>query len=107
LTANNFFGNTFDVATNASRSMNYFSGNYWDQYSGYDLNHDLIGDVPFHPVSLYSKITEESPYTLMLLHSFLIDLLDQTEKVIPTITPEEFRDDSPLMKPVLSYDPHR
>ncbi len=105
LTANDFRANTFDVATNASRSMNYFHGNYWDQYSGYDLNKDLIGDVPFHPVSFYSKITEESPHTLMLLHSFFVDLLNQTERVVPTITPEEFVDTAPQMKPVV-YDPH-
>ena len=73
-----------------------------DQYRGYDLNHDRIGDIPYHPVSLYSKITEESPYTLMLLHSFFIDLMDQAEKVVPTITPEAFKDESPLMKPLLN-----
>lgn len=99
---NNFRGNTFEVATNAIRSMNVFYSNYWDQYRGYDLNHDRIGDIPYHPVSLYSKITEESPYTLMLLHSFFIDLMDQAEKVVPTITPEAFKDESPLMKPLLN-----
>lgn len=98
--SNNFRGNTFDVATNAVRSMNVFNSNYWDQYSGYDLNHDRIGDVPYHPVSLYSKITEESPFALMLLHSFFVNLMDQAEKVVPTITPEAFKDDSPLMKPL-------
>lgn len=97
---NNFTGNTFDVATNAERSMNYFTRNYWDQYSGYDLDRNSVGDIPYHPVSLYSKITEDSPYALMLLHSFFVDLMDQTEKVVPTITPEEFRDNSPLMKPL-------
>ncbi|HRH66022.1 MAG TPA: nitrous oxide reductase family maturation protein NosD, partial [Bacteroidia bacterium] len=69
---NNFRGNTFEVATNAIRSMNVFYKNYWDQYSGYDLDRNQIGDIPYHPVSLYSKITEESPFTLMLLHSFFI-----------------------------------
>lgn len=99
---NNFKGNTFEVATNAIRSMNVFYRNYWDQYRGYDLNHDQVGDIPYHPVSLYSKITEESPFTLMLLHSFFIDLMDQAEKVVPTITPEAFKDEFPLMKPLIN-----
>jgi nitrous oxidase accessory protein len=99
---NNFKGNTFEVATNAIRSMNVFYRNYWDQYRGYDLNHDEVGDIPYHPVSLYSKITEESPFTLMLLHSFFIDLMDQAEKVVPTITPEAFKDEFPLMKPLIN-----
>lgn len=99
---NNFKGNTFEVATNAIRSMNVFYRNYWDQYRGYDLNHDQVGDIPYHPVSLYSKITEESPFSLMLLHSFFIDLMDQAEKVVPTITPEAFKDEFPLMKPLIN-----
>lgn len=99
---NNFKGNTFEVATNAIRSMNVFYRNYWDQYRGYDLNHDQVGDIPYHPVSLYSIITEESPFTLMLLHSFFIDLMDQAEKVVPTITPEAFKDEFPLMKPLIN-----
>ena len=101
LRLNNFYSNTFDVTTNANTNNNFFEKNYWDHYAGYDLNHDAIGDVPFHPVSLYSKLAEESPFALMLLHSFLVDILDQTEKMMPSITPEQFRDDKPLMKPVI------
>ena len=103
LSSNNFKANTFDMATNASRNMNYIYRNYWDQYSGYDLDKNHTGDVPFHPVSFYSKLTEESPHTLMMLHSFFVDLLNQTERVVPTITPEEFKDKEPQMKPFI-YD---
>jgi len=103
LTENNFMANTFDVATNASRNMNYINRNYWDQYTGYDLNKDKTGDIPFHPVSFYSKLTEQSPHTLMMLHSFFVDLLNQTERVVPTITPEAFKDEAPQMKPLI-YD---
>ncbi|HNS11647.1 MAG TPA: nitrous oxide reductase family maturation protein NosD [Bacteroidia bacterium] len=103
ITENNFRSNTFDLATNASRNMNYINRNFWDQYSGYDLDKDFTGDIPFHPVSFYSKITEESPHTLMMLHSFFVDLLNQTERIVPTITPEEFKDKEPQMKPIV-YD---
>jgi len=106
LRSNNFKSNTFDMATNAQRNMNHIRGNYWNQYSGYDLDKDGTGDIPFHPVSFYSKLTEESPHTLMMLHSFFVDLLNQTERVVPTITPAEFRDDEPKMKPII-YDQDR
>lgn len=99
--SNNFIANTFDMATNAIRNMNRISGNYWDHYRGYDMNRDGTGDVPFHTVSFYSKLTEDAPYSLMMLHSFLIDILDQTEKVVPSITPAEFRDDAPKMKKIV------
>lgn len=96
---NNFIANTFDVATNGSLVLNTFTKNYWDKYEGYDLNRDGTGDVPYHPVSLYAMIIENNPIAVMFLRSFMVSLLDKTEKIVPSITPENFRDDSPVMKP--------
>ncbi len=98
LTKNNFIGNTFDVSTNGSISLNTLTGNYWDKYEGYDLNRDGTGDVPFHPVSLYGMIVEKMPTSVMLWRSFLVMLLDRAEKVVPAVTPENLRDDSPSMR---------
>lgn len=95
---NNFTGNSFDVGTNGSISLNNFYNNYWDKYEGYDINKDGIGDVPYHPVSMYSMIVEQNPYALMLLRSFTVQLLDKAEKAIPSLTPENLVDKSPLMK---------
>ncbi|MCU0446953.1 MAG: nitrous oxide reductase family maturation protein NosD [Microscillaceae bacterium] len=99
---NNFLGNSFDVATNGEVVMNTFSENYWDKYEGYDLNKDNIGDIPFHPVSMYSMVVEKMPFALMLMRSFMVYLLDKAEKVVPSLTPEAFRDDKPLMKSPLA-----
>lgn len=98
--ANNFLGNTFDVATNGSLVLNSFKGNYWDKYEGYDLNRDKIGDVPYRPISMYSMIVERYPPAMLLFRSFIVELLDKTEKVIPSLTPENLKDDSPSMKPL-------
>jgi nitrous oxidase accessory protein len=98
-TQNTFQANTFDVATNGQTVLNTFDRNYWDKYEGYDLNHDGTGDVPFHPVSLYSMIIEQMPYGVVLLHSFIVTLLDRAEKVIPSLTPEALVDAKPLLKP--------
>lgn len=95
---NNFNGNSFDVGTNGTMVLNKFYNNYWDKYDGYDINKDGIGDVPYHPVSLYSMIVEQNPYTLMLMRSFIITLLDKAEKAIPSITPENLVDRTPRMK---------
>ena len=97
---NNFFGNSFDVATNGSISLNEFASNYWDKYEGYDINKDGIGDVPYHPVSMYSMIVEQNPYALMLFRSFTVQLLDKAEKAIPSLTPESLLDSTPLLKPL-------
>lgn len=98
---NNFLGNTFDVSTNGSLTLNYFSENYWDKYEGYDLNKDRIGDIPYHPLSLYSIIIEKNPPAMLLYRSFIIGLLDKSEKVLPSLTPESFVDNKPLMKPLI------
>ena len=95
---NNFLSNTFDVATNGSLMLNTLTGNYWDKYQGYDLDRNGVGDVPFHPINLYSMLTEQVPEAMMLLHSFMVTLMDNVERMIPTITPENFRDDQPVMK---------
>ena len=97
---NNFMNNTFDIATNGSISLNEFYNNYWDKYEGYDIDKDIVGDVPYHPVSMYAMIIENNPNSLMLLRSFMVTLLDKAERAIPSLTPEELVDKQPLMKPL-------
>ncbi|MBD0293976.1 MAG: nitrous oxide reductase family maturation protein NosD, partial [Flavisolibacter sp.] len=75
-----------------------FMSNYWDKYDGYDMNRDGIGDVPYHPVNMYSMIIEQNPNAVMLLRSFMVTLLDKAEKAIPSLTPETLKDESPQMK---------
>lgn len=95
--SNNFVGNTFDISTNGSLVLNTFNGNYWDKYEGYDLDKNGLGDVPFHPLSLFAVITENNPSAMLLFRSFMITLLDKSEKILPSITPDNFIDKTPLM----------
>ena len=97
---NNFLKNTFDISTNGSLVLNTFNNNYWDKYEGYDLNRDGVGDVPYHPLSLFAVLVESNPSTMLLYRSFMITLLDKSEKVLPSITPDNFIDNKPLMKPL-------
>ncbi len=97
---NNFIGNTFDVGTNGTLVLNTFNNNYWDKYEGYDLNKDAHGDVPYRPISMFSMIIENNPQAMMLFRSIIVSLLDKTEKVVPTLIPENLKDESPFMKPV-------
>ena len=64
------------------------------------LNKNKIGDVPYHPLSIYSMIIDNNPSALMLFRSFIVSLIDKSEKIIPTVTPENLRDDYPLMLPL-------
>ena len=98
VTSNNFIGNTFDISTNGTLVLNTFDKNYWDKYEGYDLDKNNIGDVPFHPLSIFSVIVESNPSAMLLFRSFMVTLLDQSEKLIPTLTPAHFIDNTPLMR---------
>jgi nitrous oxidase accessory protein len=95
---NSFLANTFDVATNGSTILNVFEHNYWDKYEGYDLNKDGTGDVPFRPLSMYGVISEQIPSAMLLYRSFLVMLLEKSERVFPTLTPDNFMDTMPRMR---------
>ncbi len=95
---NVFLANAFDVATNSRSATSSFRGNYWDQYRGFDLDHDGFGDVPHRPVRLFSLVVEQNEPALILLRSLFVDLLDQAERVLPILTPEALIDPAPLME---------
>lgn len=94
---NNFITNSFDVSTNSQQNFNTFDRNYWSNYSGYDLNKDGFGDVPFRPVTLFSMMVEKQSTSLILLNSLFIKLLDIAESIIPALTPEALTDSKPRM----------
>lgn len=100
LSHNNFLSNSFDVGTNGSLVLNNFENNYWDKYEGYDLKKDGLGDIPYRPVSLYSIIMEKNPVAMILFRSLIAGLMDKSEKMIPSLTPENLKDAHPLMKPL-------
>jgi len=99
-TGNNFIGNTFDVSANNSENTTTFARNYWDNYRGYDLDHDGFGDVAYHPVRLFSMVVAQNGPSIMLLRSTFVRLLDSAESIIPALTPEALVDREPAMKRV-------
>lgn len=95
--SNRFVSNAFDMTTNGTANYNFFNGNYWDQHSGFDLNNDGFGDVPYKPLRMSSILMEKYDLSFLLMKSFLFELADLGEKVFPNITPETFQDNQPLM----------
>ncbi|WP_339634632.1 nitrous oxide reductase family maturation protein NosD [Bizionia echini] len=97
-TGNNFLYNSFDMAYNSKVNDNEFDGNYWSEYTGYDLDKNGIGDVPYRPVKLFSYIVNRTPETIILLRSLFIDIIDFSEKVSPVFTPDNLLDNNPKIK---------
>ncbi|WP_425075923.1 nitrous oxide reductase family maturation protein NosD [Psychroserpens sp. S379A] len=99
-TENNFLYNSFDIAYNSKVNDNVFDRNYWSNYTGYDLDKDGVGDVPYRPVKLFSYIVNRTPETIILLRSMFIDIIDFSEKVSPVFTPDNLLDHNPLTKKI-------
>ncbi|WP_258105511.1 nitrous oxide reductase family maturation protein NosD [Marinoscillum sp. MHG1-6] len=95
---NNFIGNSFDISYNSRMNDNTFHGNFWSEYTGYDLDKDGKGDIPYRPVKLFSYIVNQTPETIVLLRSLFVDIINFSEKVSPVFTPDDLVDDSPSMK---------
>jgi nitrous oxidase accessory protein len=101
ITGNNFQSNTFDVITNNSTNYNSYDGNFWSDYTGYDLDRDGSGDVPYKPVKLFSLVIGRVPSSIILLRSPFVGLINFAEKVMPAITPQTLEDRSPRMHQIL------
>lgn len=95
---NDFTGNAFDVVAVGDHNTTRLRDNYWDAYRGYDIDRDGVGDVPHHPVRFFALIVENNPPALVLLRSFLLDLLDLAERVLPVLTPASVVDTAPSMR---------
>ncbi len=98
IAGNDFIANAFDVVAAGERNSTKLRGNYWDSYRGYDLDRNGVGDVPHHPVRLFALIVENNPPALILLRSFLLDLLDIAERVLPVLVPATVIDTAPAMR---------
>lgn len=96
---NNFMGNSFNIATDAGTNYNDYHHNYWDDYEGYDLDRDGIGDIPHRPVNLFSYLVTRIDESIILLRSSFIQVLDFAERIAPAVTPNNLMDETPLMKP--------
>ncbi|PJA07703.1 MAG: nitrous oxide reductase family maturation protein NosD [Flavobacteriales bacterium CG_4_10_14_0_2_um_filter_32_8] len=97
---NNFISNAFNLSFNGRINDSDFDGNFWDDYAGYDLDKDGVGDVPYRPVKLFSYIVNKSPETIVLLRSLFVDMINFSEKVAPVFTPDNLLDNNPLMNQV-------
>lgn len=100
---NNFLNNSFDLAYQGDINENSFNGNHWSGYTGYDLDKDGIGDVPYRPIKLFSHFVQKSPESIVLLRSLFIDLINFAEKVSPILTPDKLVDSKPYMK-IINHD---
>ncbi len=97
---NNFISNSFDVVYTGQLNNNNFNSNYWSEYTGYDLDKNGIGDVPYRPVKLFSYIVSNTPEAIILLRSSLVELMNLSETISPAFIPNNLTDITPMINKI-------
>jgi nitrous oxidase accessory protein len=99
---NAFEGNITHVAYGAGRAAvgrNHWAGNYWDDYQGFDRNHDGIGDTPHDLLAFADSLWMEMPSARFFKSAPALELLDFLERLAPFSTPDRLlKDDTPLFR---------
>ena len=100
---NDFEGNITHVAYGAGRAAverNNWKGNYWDDYQGFDRDHDGIGDAPYELFAFSDTIWMDIPEARFFQSSPAMELLDFLERLAPFSTPDRLlKDDAPRFQP--------
>ncbi len=73
---------------NANATKNYWEGNYWDDYQGFDRNGDGIGDQIHENYAYADQIWMEMPVARFFRSSPVMELLDFLERLAPFSTPD-------------------
>ncbi|WP_042352597.1 nitrous oxide reductase family maturation protein NosD [Bacillus massiliigorillae] len=106
-TENNFIGNVVQskITNNKMKLDNGVRGNYWDDYSSYDVTGDGIGEITYKAGSLYDQLLDREPYWQFFFESPSIKLWSKAETLFPSIGVADVYDEKPLVEPVkLSQD---
>ncbi|MDP3538962.1 MAG: nitrous oxide reductase family maturation protein NosD [Azonexus sp.] len=103
---NSFEGNLTQVSyggrgDNNNNERNFWEGNFWDDYQGFDRNKDGFGDQKHELYSYADQIWIEMPVARFFRSSPVMELLDFLERLAPFSKPDLIlRDDKPrFIKP--------
>ncbi len=97
---NSFKGNQtqISVAGGKTANRNVWKDNYWDDYEGFDLDKDGIGDRPYELYGYADRIWMDIPAARFLKGTPVMAVLDFLERLAPFSTPDMLvRDERPLM----------
>lgn len=109
LQQNRLKGNITQVAVTGARTAkrNEWTGNFWDDYEGFDLDEDGIGDTPYELYNYADRIWMDVPAARFFKGSSVLEVLDFLERLAPFTEPEMvLRDKEPLMTADVGRDHH-
>lgn len=90
LNGNSFEKNLFQVVMFGAGDVqgNDWRGNYWDDYEGFDLNRDGVGDAPYELYVYADRIWVETPKARFFGNAPALELLDFLERLAPFSLPD-------------------
>lgn len=98
---NRFKGNITQVTVSGSgktANRNLWEGNFWDDYQGFDLDGDGIGDTPYELYSYADRLWMDVPPAQFFKGSPVLEVLDFLERLAPFSEPNMLvRDKKPRM----------
>ncbi|MFO1443347.1 nitrous oxide reductase family maturation protein NosD [Bacillus sp. Bva_UNVM-123] len=102
LRENNFIGNVVQskIANHNMRLDDNEMGNYWDDYTSFDLTGDGIGEIPYKAGSIYDRILQKYPHWQFYFESPAIKIWNKAESMFPSIGTVNVYDEKPLVEPV-------
>jgi len=88
--ANQFKGNITQIAVSGAGSAkrNVWKDNFWDDYEGFDLDHNGIGDTPHEIYSYADRLWMDVPGAQFFKGSPILEAIDFLERLAPFSEPK-------------------
>lgn len=86
------------VGSGMTANRNEWEGNYWSDYTGFDIDDDGIGDTPHEIYAYADRLWRDRPYAQFFKGSPLLEVIDFLERLAPFSEPSLLiRDKVPVM----------
>ncbi len=98
ITMNSFINNEIQTKFVYTRNQ-YWDGNYWSDYLGWDMTGDGIGDTPYESNTVVDHILWRYPILKVLYASVSLQMLWLIDKQFPVLDVPKMIDRRPYMQP--------
>lgn len=75
-------------------------GNYWNDYQGFDLDRNGVGDIPYLSGDPFTYLMKKAPAVRLFLNSPAATALEFSERMFPIINIPKVKDQYPYTEPV-------